>query len=225
MLYSAIFFSLLLLLFLSSRFTSQTLTALFGKIVRSHGVGVRLLAIIFLPGVVLHELSHAIMAMLLFVPVGKMEFMPAIEEDHVKLGSVQIGKTDPVRRMLIGLAPVLVGCMTLLAVLFFFLPRDLAGISANLWQNVLVLYGVFAIGNTMFSSRKDVEGTVGFFGALCVVALALFLAGVRIPEAAIEYLRSDGVQELFRMGSVFLAVPLGINAFIIILARAIFGVR
>ena len=225
MAYSTVFFGLLLLLFLSSQLTSQAITDLFRRLVRSHGISIRLLALVYLPGVVLHELSHAVMAMLLFVPVGKMEFMPEVAGDHVKLGSVQVGKTDPVRRMLIGLAPVLVGCVVLFVTLFYFLPRDLVSVTDNIWQSIIVLYAIFAIGNTMFSSRKDLEGTVGFLLAFGIVAVALFFVGIRIPEQVVGYFRSSSVQEVFRMGSVFLAVPLMTNGVVLVVVRVFLGIR
>lgn len=225
MLYSTLFFILLLLLFGSSHMTSQALTAFFHRIARSQTLSVRLLAILFLPGVILHEFSHALMAMLLFVPVGKMEFMPQIEEERVKLGSVQIGKTDPVRRMLIGLAPVLAGLLVLFALLFFFLPKQFVFSRDVVTQCLLLFYGVFVIGNTMFSSRRDLEGSVNFIAALLIVGIVLFIAGFRIPQATQHYFSSAQVQSLFYTGSIFLAVPFAINAVVIFVVRVLFGIR
>lgn len=225
MLYSTLFFTLLLLLFGSSRLTSQALTTFFHRFVRSHTVSVRLLAFLFLPGVVIHEFAHAIMAKLLGVPVGEMEFMPRIEEDRVKLGSVQIGKTDPFRRMLIGIAPVVVGLIVLFSLLFFFLPKEWSFSWTVVGQSLLLLYGVFVIGNTMFSSRRDLEGSVGLVVAMLLVAAVLYVAGMRIPESFWEYVSSASVQSIFRAGSIFLAIPLGINAAVIFIIRVLFGVR
>lgn len=225
MLYSTLFFVLLLLLFGSAQLTSQVLTAFFHRVVRSHTVSVRILAILFLPGVIIHELAHAIMAKLLGVPVGKMEFMPKIEEDRVKLGSVQVGKTDPLRRMLIGIAPILIGMTALFGLLFFFLPLQQSVSWSMIGQSLLLLYSVFVIGNTMFSSRRDLEGSVGLVVALILVAVVLYIAGIRIPQGFFDYLNSEQVQNLFYQGSIFLAVPLGINALVIVIVRVFLGIR
>jgi hypothetical protein len=222
---STTFFVLLLLLFGSSHLTSQALTALFHRLLRSHAASVRMLAILFLPGVVLHELAHAIMAKMLLVPVGHMEFMPQIDEDRVKLGSVQIGKTDPLRRMLIGLAPVVFGLVVLFALLYFFLPRQFIMSQDVVLQSVLLLYGVFVIGNTMFSSKRDLEGSASFAIALIIVGVMLYFAGIRIPPETVVYLSSEQVQSLFYAGNIFLAVPLGINLVVIFFVRVIFGIR
>lgn len=225
MLYSTLFFVLLLLLFGSSHLTSQALTALFHKVVRSHTWSVRLLAVLFFPGVVIHELAHAIMARMLFVPVGHMEFVPVIDEEHVKLGSVQIGKTDPIRRMLIGIAPVLAGVSILSALLFFFLPNSFVLSGSSIIQSLLLFYAVFVIGNTMFSSRRDLEGSISFVIALSIVALVLFIAGIRLPDGILTFFASSQTQQLFLQGCIFLAVPLGINAFVVVLVRVLFGIR
>jgi hypothetical protein len=225
MLYSTLFFVLLLLLFGSSQLTSQALTALFSRVIRSHTFSVRFLAVLFLPGVIMHEFAHAIMAKLLFVPVGEMEFMPKIEGDRVRLGSVQIGKTDPFRRTLIGLAPILVGLSVLFVLLFFFLPKEFVLSGESLLQSALLFYAVFVIGNTMFSSRRDIEGSMGFLVAILILLVVLYVAGVRLPESFWQYIRSEAVQQLFYSGSIFLAVPLAINAIVIFFVRVLMGVR
>ncbi|HKC14513.1 MAG TPA: hypothetical protein VKC89_00935, partial [Patescibacteria group bacterium] len=54
---------------------------------------INLTSFLFLPGVIVHELSHYLLASLLFVPVGDIEFMPQRREGELKLGSVSIGQT------------------------------------------------------------------------------------------------------------------------------------
>jgi hypothetical protein len=113
--YAILFLFLLFLLFLSVRRMTRSLSRVFHHATGSQKHAVRLLSFLFLPGVIVHEVSHALVAHLLFVPVGKMEFLPVIDEDKVKLGSVQIGKADPLRRLFIGIAPVVLGLGVLLA--------------------------------------------------------------------------------------------------------------
>lgn len=225
MLASTSFFVLLLLLFGSAQLTSQSLTALFHRVVRNHEASVRILAVLFLPGVIIHELAHALMAWLLFVPVGRMEFMPQIDGDRVKLGSVQIGKTDPARRMLIGIAPVLAGLAMLFTLLYCFLPRQLAFSQNIILPSLVLFYAVFVIGNTMFSSRRDLEGSFSFLIALVIALVVLYIAGIRIPESVLQFLASEQVQSLFYSGSIFLAIPLIINILIIFVVRVLFGIR
>ena len=67
----------------------------------------------------IHELSHYVSALSLFVNVGKFNLTPRIEVEHVTLGSVHIEKTDPIRRFLIGASPFLFGMIIICAVPFY----------------------------------------------------------------------------------------------------------
>src|SRR5581483_9511260 len=115
------FGELALLFFLSSQIT-QRISGFLLKVTKNQSTSIAILAFFFFPGVVIHELAHFIIATLLFVRTGDIEFVPKIEGDRVKLGSVQIAKTDPFRRALIGVAPVLVGLFLICELILFFIP-------------------------------------------------------------------------------------------------------
>jgi hypothetical protein len=175
---------------------------------KSQTTTIHLLSILFLPGVIIHELAHMLVASILFVPVGEIEFFPKLTENGVKLGSVSIAKTDPVRRALIGFAPVFIGVLIFLGMLFYF---DTMRNRVELFGwgvHAMVLYTVFEIGNTMFSSSKDMEGTLELFGALCFVAIILYIAGVRIDISVIEKIFTAGIVEFIKKADVFLSLPI-----------------
>src|SRR3989344_4485833 len=125
-------------------------------------LSINLLSFLFLPGVIIHELSHLLIAGVLLVPVGHMEFTPKKSQNGVKLGSIEIAKTDPIRRSIIGFAPVFVGLMIVVSIVYIFT----SNIELLKSQNIYILTGtifaicylLFAISNTMFSSGKDMEG-------------------------------------------------------------------
>ncbi|HSA83801.1 MAG TPA: hypothetical protein VLF20_02855 [Patescibacteria group bacterium] len=223
MIYAGTFFGALLLLFFLSKTVSARLSLLFYRITKSQKATVNLMAFLFFPGTIIHELSHFFMAALLFVPTGHIDLWPKMEDNHsVKLGSVQIAQTDIFRRFLIGAAPFLFGVSLLLGLLFFFVTNNLF---ANHWFVVLMVYLAFEIGNTMFSSKKDMEGALELFGALLFFTLVLYFLGVRIPELDIpSFFNNPTVSEIFRQGSIFLSVPLGIDIIILLLLR-IFSYR
>ena len=67
-------------------------------------------AILFLPGVLIHELSHYGMARLLNVPVGSLSLIPQpLPDGRMRLGYVETKSTDFFRDALIGAAPLIVG--------------------------------------------------------------------------------------------------------------------
>jgi hypothetical protein len=206
MLFALLFFGELLFLFLLSRQLTRSLSTLIYRITRSEKTMIYVLAILFLPGTLIHELSHYLMAMLLFVHAEGLEVMPKMQEHGVKLGSVGISRCDPFRRLLIGMSPFLFGTGILLGILY---AMSVNQSFSQFWIVLLVGYVVFEIGNTMFSSRKDMEGALELLiGSLVVVAF-LYVIGVRIPHLPIDvFFAQPGVQTLFQSGCVFLLVPI-----------------
>lgn len=81
---------------------------------RSQEATILLFSLIFLPGVLLHETSHYLMAKLLRVRTGRFSIWPhPLPNGQLRLGYVEIGRTDALRSTLIGLAPLLSGLMFL----------------------------------------------------------------------------------------------------------------
>lgn len=192
------------------------------KITKSQTVTIQLLAFLFLPGVIIHELSHAFVASILFVRVGDIEFFPQVKGDSVKLGSVEVAHTDPFRRALIGIAPVFIGISLIFSALFYFTQPSLSG-TIEIWKLALLLYTLFEISNTMFSSSKDLEGTIEVVGALVVICILVYFVGgvqVLIPFVT-QYFLSSALIQLFQLGSVYLTVPIGIDVALLAIAKGL----
>src|SRR3989338_4636235 len=195
--YFGLIFLEIAIMFLLARDISKTL---------SKFMSISFLSFVFLPGVIIHELSHMLIAVILLVTVGDMEFSPKTSPNGVKLGSVEIGKTDPIRRSIIGFAPVFVGMVLILGMIYFVVNNKLLGIGAVL----LMLYFLFAVSNTMFSSTKDMGGTIEIVVALLITVALLYLAGVRLPMPWIwGSLESNA--ELIKKFCLFLLAPITIN--------------
>jgi len=136
-------------------------------------IAVWLYAIPFLPGVFLHEVSHALAGLLLGARVGRISILPAKEGERIQLGFVPVEATGPVRTTLIGLAPLVVGCLALLLIGYLALglqPLVVMLANGNLRSALEGLlevarardaavwaYLVFAISNTMLPSRSDMR--------------------------------------------------------------------
>lgn len=223
MIYFLLFLAELLLLFFLSRKLVNNLARLIYRFTRSHKVVVHVLAIIFLPGTILHELAHLLFAGIMLVPVGELSVVPEVEEKGVKLGSVQIGHTDPVRRTLIGVAPVLLGMVLIFSI--FVLVK--IGVSP-LWQILLALYFLFQIGNTMFSSKKDIEGSILFVVLVLVLLLAalsaLYFLRPLLLQSIWEKLATMDftyIENFFKQASIYLIIPLALDLLIIFLTRLV----
>jgi hypothetical protein len=142
--------------------------------------------VLILPGVITHELSHALTAWFLRVKVRHLSIgiRRKGNSQQVALGSVDISRTDPVRASLIGLAPLIFGCGAIWYISGRVLGvRPILPVSLpRLWTELQIVYTtpdfwlwaylVFAISNAMLPSAADRQswGTalilIAFIGAL-----------------------------------------------------------
>ena len=216
MFFLLLFFSELLVLFFLSRQVTRGLSYLIYRITRSERITIYLMALLFFPGTLVHELSHYLTAAVLFVRVGRMEFVPKIMGGSVKMGSVEIGGTDPLRRAFIGMAPFFWGTAIILLLLTAFL--QFGGLE-NITVTLLTGYVLFEISNTMFSSRKDMEGTLELFLAGFIVLVIFYFLGFRFPNVNLDSVLTPESINLFQIGSYFLAAPLAIDIVLVALLR------
>ncbi|MFQ5857231.1 MAG: hypothetical protein ACE5LU_16600 [Anaerolineae bacterium] len=157
--------------------------------------------LIMLPGVLVHEVSHLIVATLVGVRAGGLSLRPKVQRDGLQLGSVQVARTDVVRESLIGLAPLLGGSLVILLIagLAFEIPLkgqgDMADRLAYVVNNaetllaqpnaVLWLYLIFATSNAMLpspSDRQPWQTLVIFVGVVATAVLFLNGGLPRIPD-------------------------------------------
>lgn len=214
-----VFFVEFFILFLSSQFLIQSLARLFYRFTKSHTKTVHLLAFLFLPGTVIHELAHIISAGVMMVHTGDIEFMPEIREDGVKLGSAEIGVTDPIRRALIGMAPVFVGVSLIVGLLWFFFYQIQKANIYPFWVFLLLIYAIFIISNTMFSSKKDMEGAFTFFALIIAVVVTLYILDFKQFFYWLGSLLTPQVGDFIFKVDMFLIIPICINFAIFSLSK------
>lgn len=192
------------------RWITRYLQELSMRLVGDPDVALVVYFVIVLPGVVIHELSHWLAAKLLGVRVSRPSLGPKRQgrSRRVSLGSVRVGKVDPLRASLIGMAPLFGGTLVILLVGALVLDmeqvgratslaaasgRSLEGVLAELERLVHIpdfwfwLYFIFAVSNAMLPSYSDMETVrpVLIFLAI-VIALILILTGVpAIPEQVV----------------------------------------
>lgn len=157
-------------------------------------VAVILYALPLLPGIVLHELSHALSATLMRVRVGRISIRPKRAGQRIQLGFVPIEKTDALRASLIGLAPLLAGSAVILWIGYrIFGLGQVGGALANGdWENLIRglpqalqapdawiwAYLIFAVSNTMLPSRADRQAWGSMILFLLLVGALIWAAGL-----------------------------------------------
>lgn len=214
MIFLGIFIVELLVLFLSSQALIRAIGRLVYVLTKSQKVAIHVIAFLFLPGTIIHELAHIISAGVMMVHTGAIEFIPEIHEDGVKLGTAEIGKTDPFRRSLIGVAPVLVGIAIILGSLFYLSASLMDGKNFSFWIYLTLFYIIFVIGNTMFSSKKDLEGSALVLVLLISLLIGLYLLNIRQPFVMFyEFIEKSS--EYIKRADIFLILPLLINFLLI----------
>ncbi len=92
------------------RLLQREIQAIFLLITRRPDISMVLFSLLFLPGILVHETSHYLMARLLGVRTGRLSIIPRkMEGGQIRLGYVETSATDFVRDALIGLAPLITG--------------------------------------------------------------------------------------------------------------------
>lgn len=212
-----IFLFLLIVLFFLSRILTKSVSALLVKGFGENKFSFHFFHLLFLPGVIIHELAHFITAKILFVNTGNFNLSPRREGDSVIMGSVGIEKTDPVRRALIGFAPVFFGTSLIILFATLFLSEFLP--FPDFINYLIIFLIMFQIGNTMFSSKKDLEGTLEILLVVFIFLIVFFILGFRIPEDVILALNSNYVNDLIQKVNLILLIPIVINLLIIFIIR------
>ncbi len=177
-------FSLLLLLslfFLSQKIQTYIYTSIF-VITKNKNAAIGVLIILLLPGTIIHELSHFLIATILRVPVGELTVIPTIEKDgEVKAGKLYLGDTDPFRLSLIGLAPMIIGMILIYILGKVTIPIYNSLLTTNYQlTTILGLYFLFITSLTMFSSKKDMQGLIIAGPISLILIIALYFVGVRV---------------------------------------------
>lgn len=101
-------------------------------------------------GTLVHELSHILMASILFVRVKAFNLKSEIVEDkHIRLGSAEVEQVDPFRNALVGIAPLAFGI-----IIIYFLASSVNLQQFN-WYEFIKLLFISQISNSMFLSKSD----------------------------------------------------------------------
>ena len=182
-------------LLFAQRWLHREIQILFLLLTRKPVIALGLFSLLFFPGVLLHELSHYLVARLLGVRTGRFSLLPSLMADgKLRLGYVETAGSDVVRDALIGTAPLLSGGA---AVAFLGINRlglvPLAALAGQGdWQGLLQglsalpaqqdfwlwFYLAFTISSTMLPSASDRRAW------LPIILTGVFLVGVALLAGA-----------------------------------------
>lgn len=181
------------LAFLQRRLHQEIQSVLF-LITRRIDLALAIFSILFLPGVLIHELSHYLAARLLRVPVGRFSIIPqSLPDGRLRMGYVETAQTDFFRDAVIGAAPLI--CGSIFVAYAGFLHLDFP----TLWERVssgdflsmlssitlainqpdfwIWFYMIFVVSSTMFPSESDRRAWGPILLTIAIFLALLFVAG------------------------------------------------
>jgi len=216
------------------RWLHQEIQILFYLLTRWINLALTLFALLFLPGVLLHETSHFLVARLLGVRTRRFSLIPQVTVDaRLRLGYVETAQVDVLRDTLIGAAPLLIGgaVVAYLGIYQLGIAPLFALASQGNWDQLwaalgalpdhpdfwLWFYLTFTISSMMMPSPSDRQAW------LPVILVVVFLAGLALLAGAgtwmIENMAPGLEQVVGSIATVFgislvlhlaLGVPVGI---------------
>lgn len=158
--------------------------------------------LLMLPGILLHELSHVIVARLIGLKVGEFSLGPRMRnQTSIELGSVTVSRADVFRESLVGLAPFLSGTAVLVLVgtrVFEVEALSQATVAAGtgsllralpaIWQVPdfgLWAYLIFVVSNAMMPSPSDRQPWLlaGIYLAVALGGVYLLVGLPAMPDA------------------------------------------
>lgn len=193
-----LFFSEIVALYFVSRMLQTVLYRMGIVLLKSKTTTLHLLAILYLPGTILHELSHYFMAIVLFMRPEHIHIIPQINEQGARLGSVEISHSkhsfDFIRKIIVGVAPFFgaLGIMWIIGIWGLF-P------GSHWWQTVLFGYFIFVFSGQMFSSSQDLIEVGYIVPVLIILCFFLSVFPVQIEKQivnSIEYTISLFLQQI-----------------------------
>ena len=200
---------LILFQYIVSRLSIQKIFLLFRKTFRKERVAYPLVAFIFLPGTIIHELSHAIMAILLCLKVRDIHIFPQRNGNQIKLGSVLYEKKDALRGFIVGIAPLLFGLLFLWLMYMLDLHH-----AVTYMHKMIIGYLIFVVSSTMFSSKQDLVDAVYLIPLTLFVAGSIYVFQIDLSGLGILF-QVEAIQHFLYAISSYLLISLGIHLVII----------
>lgn len=203
-----------LLYWVTKSFTQQ-LYFLLKRLFKKDGIVFTVVAIIYLPGTILHEYAHYLAAVILFLEVKDISIIPSWKDHSLKLGHVTYIRKDSIRGILVGIAPFFFGLLVLYGIFYF-----------NLWSynsvfmKSLCIYLVVIVCSTMFSSKQDLKDLAGVLPVLIILFITYFVLSLYL-HISLPWGQLSLLVKILQPINRYLLLSLGINATLFVLLQII----
>jgi len=212
----AIVLVMLVALFFISRQTSNEIFYFLRKFIKTDSVVFGIVSFFFLPGTILHEFSHFFMAIILFLPVHKIQILPEFEKNYIKLGKVLYEKKDVIRGVIVGIAP-LIGAL----LFFWFLSVFHLFPQQNVWLTILLGYIIFSVSSAMFSSQQDLIDLIYVIPFFALFGAIIYIFNINFDFIFHNRVFIRNVNEFIRNIQFYIVFSLIIHGIVIIVLKSL----
>ena len=203
---------------------------------QNEGFAVAAYAIFIIPGTLVHEISHWLIAKMVGVRTGSFEILPKFSRDGtIQLGSVGIRGGNLAQLALIGLAPMIVGSILTMWLSYSLVDVAALGYALESGQMsavaevllaslrkpdaLLALYLLFTISDSIFLSSSDRAPVqqLGLYLGLVLIPLYVFGVMPAIPSSW-----TTTLQQGFAVFASGLAIALVVHVLLVVLFGALY---
>lgn len=163
-----LFFLQIFIVSLVSKNIYESLFIITRKLFGGRDLSVYIVSFIFLPGTLIHEMSHVMTTLLVGGRVGRINLWPQIEHDHIKLGTAEVEVMDPFRNSLVGVSPLIIGSALIVYLSSVFQNQTIE-------IQILIGYVIFQISNSMFLSPSDIKEFKYLFLIFIIILILVFI--------------------------------------------------
>lgn len=209
-----LFITAILILYVVSRYMLTELFHFLHLFIRRRDLIFSTIAVIFLPGTILHELSHYLAATILFLQVGEIHIMPSWKENHLQLGRVTYRKADVVRSIIVGVAPFF-------GALFFFWFVGAFHLFPSVHIAITLFFGylLFSISANMFSSKQDLVDLIYIIPICLITGTIFYITNMKI-SVEIPSLWLQNIANHLRTINIYITISIAIHIIMILIFRS-----
>ncbi|MDH7476703.1 MAG: hypothetical protein QHH09_04595 [Microgenomates group bacterium] len=201
-------------LYFFSRLTINEIFYFFRIFIKDEKTIAILVALLFFPGTIFHEMAHYFFALIMMLNVREIKLIPEFDNHQLKLGKVLYEKKDFVRGIIVGLAPIIFAL-----VFFWWLAKFSLFPNKNLFLNIFFIYIIFVVSSTMFSSRQDLIDLIYIIPLFIILIGLIYIFDIKIQ---LIFQNQGLIEKIINSVSkinFFLLLALLINLFLIIFLR------
>lgn len=209
-----LFFFVIFILYAVSRYMINELFHFLHLFIRRRDIIFSTIAVIFLPGTILHELSHYLIATVLRLQVGEVHIMPAWKENHLQLGRVTYKKTDVVRSIMVGVAPFF-------GALFFFWFIGAFHLFPTTHIIITLFFGylLFSVSANMFSSRQDLVDLIHIIPICLITGAVFYITNIKI-SLVVPDVWLQNIANPLQTINIYITISIAINIIMILVFKS-----